>query len=208
MAKSKRRGAGEGLVRERKDGRWEGRLSLGWENGQRKLKYFFGRTQGEVLEKLLAARAEHSHGLLVTSKSQTLGTFIDEWLESTLKPRAKPRAFESFSTIARLHLKPTLGAIALQKLSPQHVQRFLNEKSEKLSPQTVSNIKTVLRSALAQALKWGVVSRNVAALVDAPRIPRRQVVPFDAAQANRLLEAASGSRYEAVYELALKLGMR
>jgi integrase len=44
--------------------------------------------------------------------------------------------------------------------------------------------------------------------VDAPRIPRRQVVPFDAEQANKLLEAASGSRYEAVYELALKLGMR
>ncbi len=208
MAKSKRRGAGEGLIRLRADGRWEARLTLGWEGGKRKRKSYFGATQAEVQEKLLAARSDHSHGLLISSKSQTLGTFLDDWLLRSLKPRAKARAFESFSTIVKLHIKPTMGAVALHKLNPQHVQRLLNEKSAKLSPQTVGNIKTVLRSALAQALKWGLVSRNSAALVDAPRIPRRQVVPFDAAQANRLLEAASGSRYEAVYELALKLGMR
>jgi integrase len=127
----------------------------------------------------------------------------------SLKPRAKARAFESFSTITRLHIKPMLGSVALHKLSPEHVQRLLHEKSTSgLSPRTVSNIKTVLRSALAQALKRGLVLRNSAALVDAPRIPRKQVVPFDAEQANRLLEAAKSSRYEAVYELALMLGMR
>ncbi len=208
MSKSKRRGAGEGLIHERKDGRWEARLTLGWEGGKRKRKSYFGATQEEVNQKLLDARHDHSRGLLISSKSQTLGAFLDDWLVRSLKPRAKARAFESFSTIVKLHIKPTLGAVALHKLNPQHVQRLLNDKAAKLSPQTVGNIKTVLRSALAQALKWGLVSRNSAALVDAPRIPRRQVVPFDAGQANRLLEAASGSRYEAVYELALKLGMR
>lgn len=208
MAKSKRRGAGEGLIRHRKDGRWEARLTLGWEGGQRKRKSYFGASQEEVNQKLLDARYDHSRGLLISSKSQTLGAFLDDWLVRSLKPRAKARAFESFSTIVELHIKPTMGAVALQKLNPQHVQRLLNEKGAKLSAQTVGNIKTVLRSALAQALKWGLVSRNSAALVDAPRIPRRQIVPFDAEQANHLLEAASGSRFEAVYELALKLGMR
>jgi integrase len=208
MPKSRRRGAGEGLVHERKDGRWEARLTIGWEGGKRKRKSYFGASQAEVLDKLLAARSDHSKGLLISSKSQTLGAFLDDWLVRSLKPRAKARAFESFSTIVKLHIKPTMGAVALHKLNPQHVQRLLNEKGAKLSPQTVGNIKTVLRSALAQALKWGLVSRNSAALVDAPRIPRRQVVPFDAEQANHLLETASGSRYEAVYELALKLGMR
>jgi len=101
-----------------------------------------------------------------------------------------------------------IGNVALHKLNPLDVQRLLNEKRQNLSPRTVFSIKAVLSSALAQALKWAMVSRNVGALVDAPRIPRRQVVPFDAVQANRLLEAATSSRYEAVYELALKLGMR
>jgi integrase len=209
MAKSKRRGAGEGLVRLRKDGRWEARLTLGWEGGKRKTKSYFAATQADVQEKLLAARSNLAHGLLISAKAQTIGAFLDDWLLRSLKPRAKARTFESFSTITRLHIKPMLGGVGLHKLSPQHVQRLLHEKSAAgLSPQTVSNIRTVLRSALAQALKWSLVSRNSAALVDAPRIPRKQVVPFDAEQAGRLLEAAKGSRYEAVYQLALMLGMR
>jgi integrase len=209
MNKSKRRGAGEGLVRLRKDGRWEARITLGWEAGKRNTKSYFAATQAEVQEKLLAARCDLSRGLLISAKAQTLGTFLDDWLLRSLKPRAKARAFESFSTITRLHIEPMLGSVSLHKLSPQQVQRLLHEKSAAgLSPQTVTNIKTVLRSALAQALKWGLISRNSAALVDAPRIPRKQVVPFDADQAGRLLEAAKGSRYEAVYQLALMLGMR
>jgi integrase len=209
MAKSKRRGAGEGLIRLRKDGRWEARLTLGWEGGKRRMKSYFAATQAEVQEKLLAARSDLSRGLLISAKAQTVGAFLDDWLLRSLKPRAKARAFESFSTITRLHIKPMLGGVPLHKLSPQHIQRLLHDKSATgLAPQTVSNIKTVLRSALAQALKWSLVSRNSAALVDAPRIPRKQVVPFDAEQAGRLLEAAKGSRYEAVYQLALMLGMR
>jgi hypothetical protein len=67
--------------------------------------------------------------LLISSKSQTLGAFLDDWLLRSLKPRAKARAFESFSTIVKLQVKPTLGAVALHKLNPQHVQGLLNEKS-------------------------------------------------------------------------------
>jgi integrase len=154
MSKSKRRGDGEGCLRERKDGRWEGILTIGWENGRRKQKSYFG-THDEARDQLLEARAKLKAGLLITSKSQTLGAFLDDWLLHSLKPRAKARAFESFSTIVKLHIKPTMGTVALDKLNPQHVQRLLNEKSKGLSPQTVGNIKTVLRSALAQALKVG-----------------------------------------------------
>jgi len=155
MAKSKRRGAGEGLVRFRKDGRWEARITLGWEGGKRKTKSYFAATQADVQEKLLAARSDLARGLLISAKAQTLGAFLDDWLLRSLKPRAKARAFESFSTITRLHIKPLLAGVPLHKLSPQHVQRLLHDKSAAgLSPQTVGNIRTVLRSALAQALKW------------------------------------------------------
>jgi hypothetical protein len=111
MNKSKRRGAGEGLVRLGKDGRWEARITLGWEAGKRKTKSYFAATQAEVQEKLLAARSDLSRGLLISAKAQTLGTFLDDWLLRSLKPRAKARAFESFSTITRLHIKPLLGGV-------------------------------------------------------------------------------------------------
>ncbi len=220
MPKSRRRGSGEGLVRERADGRWEGRLSLGWEGGKRKTKSYFAPTQAEVIDKLLAARSDHSRGLPIASKAQTLGAFLDDWLEQSLKPRAKSRAFESFSTIAKKHIHPSLGKIQLAKLTPQHIQRLLADKAKAvkddqgnvttkaLSPASIANIRTVLRSALAQAVKFNLIARNPAALVDAPRVPHKEILPLDAAQANRLLEAAQGNRYEAVYVLALMLGLR
>ena len=126
-----------------------------------------------------------------------------------MKAKAKPRSYESFSTIARLHIKPALGQIQLHKLAPQHIQRLLDDKSKQgLSPQTVSNIRTVLRSALSQALKWNLVSRNSAALVNTPRIPHKKIEPLNPEHARKLLETAKGSRFQAIYTVALTLGLR
>jgi hypothetical protein len=153
-------------VFQRKDGRWCGMLSLGWENGKRKRKSYFAQTAAEVRDQLLKARSDHARGLPVAIERQTVAQYIDHWLEHTLKAKAKPRSHERFSTIARLHIKPSLGRIQLHKLAPQHIQKLLDEKSKAgLSPQTVTNIRTVLRSALTQATKWNLVSRNSAALV-------------------------------------------
>jgi integrase len=206
---SKKRGQNEGSVFERKDGRWCGLLSLGWENGKRKRKSFYGATAAEVQVQLLQARSDHSRGLPVAIERQTVEQYLDHWLEHTVKAKAKPRSHESFSTIARLHIKPALGRIQIQKLAPQHIQKLLDEKSKKgLSAQTVTNIRTVLRSALSQALKWNLVSRNSAALVNAPRIPRLEVKPLDPENARKLIDAAKGSRFEAIYTVALTLGLR
>jgi len=207
--KSRRRGQNEGSIFQRKDGRWCGMLSLGWENGKRKRKSYFAATAAEVRDQLLKARSDHARGLPVTIERQTVGQYLDHWLEHTIKANAKPRSYESFSTIARLHIKPSLGRIQLHKLAPQHIQKLLDEKSKKgLSPQTVTNIRTVLRSALSQAMKWNLVSRNSAAFVNAPRIPHKRIEPLNPTHARKLLETAKGGRYEAIYTVALTLGMR
>ena len=218
-----KRGQNEGSIFQRKDGRWCAIISLGWENGKRKRKSFYGATAADVQDQLLKARSDNSHGLPVAIERQTLAQFIDHWLEHTLKSKAKPRSLESFSTIARLHIKPALGKIQLQKLTPQHIQKLLDHKRKpykiKLkagtevekqgrSPQTITNIRTVLRSALAQALKWGLVHRNSAALVTAPRILRRKIEPLDPENARTLLDEAKTSRFEPIYVTALTLGLR
>jgi integrase len=99
--------------------------------------------------------------------------------------------------------------VRLDKLTPQHVAAML-ERARKagLSPQTIVNIRTVLRSALNQALKWGLVARNVAALVDPPRIPQPKFHALETEDARQLLTTARGLRFEAIYVLALTLGMR
>jgi integrase len=218
-----RRGQNEGSTFQRKDGRWCAVINLGWENGRRKRKYFYGATAADVHNQLLEARSDHSKGLPVAIERQSVEQFLTDWLEHTVKPNAKPRSYESFSTIAKKHINPTIGRVRLDKLTPQHVQALLDQKrkpfkvtsrkgKEKeragLSAQTITNIRTVLRSALSQALKWNLVVRNAAALVSAPRIARKQITPLDPENARKLLETAKGTRFEGIYIVALNLGLR
>lgn len=146
---------------------------------------------------------------IVSTGSQTVEQFLAHWLEHTVKRNARPRSYESFEIIIRKHLIPDLGRIRLEKLTPQHVQRLLDEKLKSgLAPQTVVHIRTTLRSALTQALKWELVTRNVAALVDPPKIARHEIRPFDLADARRFLDIAKGTRLGALYMVALTSGLR
>ena len=95
-----------------------------------------------------------------------------------------------------------------QRLSPT-LRRLLNLKlHEGFSAQTVVCICKLLRSALSQAVRWGLVPRNVATLADAPRIQRSPVHVLSPDEARRLLEAAKGDRHEALYSVGLALGLR
>lgn len=209
MAKGKRRNAHEGSIFQRQDARWCGQINLGWENGHRRRKCFYGTTAAEVQAQLLKARTALSQGLPVVHERQTVEQFLNHWLEHTVRTTARPRSFESFTAIVRNHIAPAIGRVRLDKFSPQQVQTLLGAKLKAgLAPQTVVNIRMVLRSALAQALKWGLVARNVASLVDSPRIPRPQVHALDAEQARALLDVARNDRFEGIYVLALNLGLR
>jgi integrase len=218
-----KRGKKEGSIFQRKDGRWVGSLNLGWEDGKRKRRHFYAATAAEVRDELLKARSDQSRGLPVAAERQTVANFLEGWLEHTLKARAKPRSIESFTAIVNKHIVPALGRIRLDKLTPQQVQALLEKKRQPyktkdktgkvvekhgLGPQSIANIRTVLRSALGQALKWGMVARNVATLIDAPRIPRPQTHAIDADGARKLLQTARGERFEAILVLALTLGLR
>jgi len=209
MARSKRRGQGEGSISQRDDGRWEGRLSLGWRDGKRLRRSYYGDTQAEVVDKLAKARNDLRQGLPVAGARESVGEFLNRWLEDSAKPRIKPRTYERFGELIRLHIVPSLGSIRLDKLGPQNVQRLLTQKREQgLAAQTVVSIRNVLRAALNQALRWGLVARNVATLVDAPRIERPPVRVLSADEARQLLDAAKGERFEAVYTVGLALGFR
>jgi integrase len=78
----------------------------------------------------------------------------------------------------------------------------------RLSPRTVQYIHVVFHRALKQALRWRLVTRNVAEAVDPPRVPKKVVTPLSLKQARVFLEAASGNRLEALYALAVYTGMR
>lgn len=204
-----KRGDGEGTIRQRKDGRWEAMYSFRDERGNLQRRSLYAKTQREVREKLTTAIAALDRGQPPLTDRQTVAQFLDRWLADVVKPSVRPKTYESYRQIVRLYLAPTLGQHRLAKLTPQHVQSLMNEQlTAGRAPRTVLYMRAVLRRALGQALKWGLVARNVATLVDPPRSQRHDIRPLTPEQAGQFLTAARGDRLEALYAVAVSVGLR
>jgi len=206
---ARKRNAGEGLIRQRSDGRWEARISLGWLNGKRVRRSFYGETMAEVKALLLKARADHAAGLPVKAENQTVSQFLERWLRDTVTPSVRALTLEQNEQHARLYLVPAFGQKPLQKLYPPDVQRFIAERlASSLSPRTVRISLFVLSRALAQAVKWNLIARNPVDAVDLPKADRPPVKTFSEDQARALLATVKGDPAEPAYLLALLCGLR
>jgi integrase len=203
----RRRGRHEGTIFQRNDGRWTAALDLGWEQGRRQRKHFYGATRAEVRDKLTRALGEVQRGGVVDADERiTVAAYLDHWLTTLSVRRKTARSYQQF---VALHLKPALGRIRLTKLTPAHVRTLLAEKEQSgLSARTVTLMRDVLRIALNQAVTDGAVPRNVAALVKRPKPTRRQGPILGAEQASVLLGRIQGTRLAPVITIGLALGLR
>jgi integrase len=203
-----KRGNGEGTIRKRVDDRWEGRIYTPGPDGALKWKAVYGKTQKEAREKLDALKADVARGMVIAER-QPVAQFLDRWLEETARPTVRAKTFQGYALLIHNHLKPALGHHQLSKLSPQDVQAMMNAKlAGGLSPRSVQLLRAMLRRALGYALKWGLVTRNVATLVDSPRGVRAEMLSFTPAEATQFLAAIKGDRLEALYATTLILGLR
>lgn len=203
------RGQNEGTIYRRQDGRWTGVVSLGYRNGKRQRKHVYGRIRREVQEKLTQVLRDHQRGLPVPVGQCTVGQFLERWLEDAVRNSVRPLTFTSYRQLVRGHITPALGKVVLSKLTPQQVQAFMNAKlSDGFSPRTVQYLRAVLRRALNQALRWDLVVRNVATLVDPPHVPRAEIKPLTPTELGIFLDAVRGQRFEALYVLAIATGLR
>jgi integrase len=201
---ARRRGKGEGSIyRRASDGRWVAALIM--EDGRRVVRRASSRKDAAAkLELLLKARAEGQ----AMAADRSTAAFLTEWL-AVVKNTVAPGTFERYEQYVRVHAIPALGRIRLGRLTPQHFQRLYQEKlAAGLSPTTVSHLRTVLHGAFAEAVRWGLVPRNVVALVRPPRKVHVEVVALTVGEARALMAAAAGTRFEVLFVLALKTGMR
>jgi len=149
------------------------------------------------------------HGTYADARGRTLGDYLDQWLAEVARPRVREWTYAGYEVHIRRHIKPILGRIPLDRLTPQHVQSLLNKKlDEGLKPKTVRYLRGTLRTALNEAVRWGLVARNVAALVEGPRVERYRIQPFTPDEARTLLAAVRGNRLEALYSVAPTMGLR
>jgi integrase len=200
----KRRANGEGSVYQRKDGRWEARISF--PDGRRKAVY--AKTQREVLEKKTALLGQRAKGVAVASERQTFGEYLGSSLEST-RPRVRPTTHRRYELFVKVHVTPAIARIPLVKVGPQHLERLYAERlAAGAAPRSVRHLHALLHNALKQADRWGLVPRNVATLARPPNAPRHEISTLTAEQVRTLLAAAEGDRLEALYVLAISTGMR
>ncbi len=200
----KNRGHGEGSIYQQTDGRWTAAITL--EN--RKRKVFYGKTRKEVQEKLKQALHEQQQGTLVTASQQTLEKFLLQWLEDR-RVSVRSRTYERYEEYARLHILPVIGRVQLQKLTAQQVQALYTKKLKGgLSPTTVNGLHAMLHKALSDAVRLGIVARNVCDMVTAPRRAYHEMHVLTVEQAQKLLATVKGHKLEALVVLALTTGMR
>lgn len=206
---SKRRGHGEGSIYRRRDGAWVASLDLGHVNGKRKRKVVYGHTRKEAAEKLRQLQQQLDAGLNLTTEKQTVAAFLQTWLNTVVKPpHHAPTTHQAYTYIVNAYLIPHLGHIQLDRLAPQHVQAMMNDLSAHLSSSSVAYARTILVTALNQAVRWGYIARNVGQLTDPPRVERRERQTLTEEQAGQFLAQVAGHRLEVLYHVAFGLALR
>lgn len=210
---------GQGTIRQRPDGTWEGRLSLGSDpgTGEYKYKYFYGKTQDEVRKKMTAFSAEWDKGIYVEHSKLTVGQWLDVWY-AEYTGSVKNRTAERYESTIRVHLKPAFGATKLDKLTAPMIQHMYNQKHRErladpkgkagLSPKSIKNVHGVLHEALKKAVRLNYISTNPCDGCDLPRIERHEIKPLTEAEVGLFLKAIQGHKYERLFTVMVFSGMR
>ena len=232
---AKKSAAGAGGIRKKtvtRNGKtyeyWEARYTAGYDPGTGKQiqRSITGKTQREVSRKLKEATHALDTGEYTEPNKMTLGQWLDIWKDAYLGG-VKYGTTATYKSDIEIHIKPALGALRLDALTPHDIQKFYNElytsgkrvpKHDKdgktvyeqhpLSGKTIKNIHGVLHKALYQAQRNGYIRFNPADAVTLPRIEKKEAKPLDEAESRAFLDAIKGHRYEALLAVTLFTGMR
>jgi integrase len=176
--------------------------------GKRRQKRITARTKKEVEARVAALLADIERGGFADAGKLTVREFFERWLVA-VAPSLRPSTARRYRDVVRLHIASQLGTIKLAKLTAADVQALYADRlAGGLSPTSVHHIHAILHRALDQAVRWGLLLRNVADSVDPPRRAATEMRVWDAGQAARVLQAAEGDDLEALWRLALLTGMR
>jgi integrase len=200
---AKIRGKKEGSIHQRPNGSWRVQISL---DGQR--LSFTARTRRECQEWLKKTISQIDQGMKFSSATVKLGEFMNTLLISA-KSSVRQTTWSHYEQLTRNYVLPNLGQIKIKDLNPDQIQRFYNHLlSTEVGIHTVIKIHAMLHGAIEQAVKVGLINRNVIDAAIPPREPATEMKILDESQVSQLLIAARGSRMEALLHLAVSTGMR
>ena len=166
-------------------------------------------TKKDAQRELTRLLRERDLGTLAQPSRTTLDDYLESWLGSVAKTRVRERTHRDYVWLLKKYVRPTLGERRLDQLKALELQKLYGElAAQGLSSRTVRYAHTVLRNALEQAVKWGMIARNPADLVQLPRKQAREMSAFSPEEARRFLAAAQGDPHFAAFSLLLDTGLR
>ncbi|CAA9426347.1 MAG: hypothetical protein AVDCRST_MAG78-1372 [uncultured Rubrobacteraceae bacterium] len=198
---------GDGITK-RKDGLYMARYTVHTPEGPKR-KTIYGRKYKDVEKDLAEARGDAARGIVFDAKGQTVGEWLERWLEDVVKPNKTHRTYATHRQQVHSHLLPSIGRIKLDAVRKVHVDRLYADLLRGgLAPVSVRRVHAVLHAGLEEAVRGDLIPRNPAAHANKPKVKQEEIEPLDAEQARAFLEAARGDRYEALYVLCLTAGLR
>ena len=200
-----------GSIRRRSKNSWEISIDLGQGAEGKRMRKFVNvkGKKADADRKLTEILANLDRGIPVDPSKLRVGDFLDKWFDSYVMNNTRPKTVEGYEVIIRLHLKPYLEHIEISKLQPFHIQDIENHLLEAgRSPRTVQHVHRVIHQALAHAMKWGLVWRNVAAVVKPPKTSNPNIRVPEQNEVLSVLVAAKETPYYAALRYMAFTGCR
>ena len=220
MAKQKRKN-GEGTVRLRKDGRWEGRVVIGYDDkGNPKTKSVLAHTKGECVEKLEKLKEECGRTAEKLKPDMPFGEWIDFWYQYFSSPKLRPTTQATYENRIYGHIIPSIGKIPISKLTQNDLQQFYAKlkrtgrkvnvelKGTGVSDRMVRSCHALCRSSLEKAVEEGLITRNPSIGCKLPPKKNGEMKVLTQNEIVRLLNQAYDEGYYEMFLLELTTGMR
>lgn len=212
MARKKSRAAsGTGSIRQRPDGTWEGRLTVGTDPGTGKTirRSVYGKTQAEVRKKMTTVQKEIDTGTYLLPDKITVSQWLDTWLATFCVGRLKPLTCETYASVIKNHIRPRIGAMRLQEVRGIQIQKIYNEMTAGgLSGKTVKNVAAVMHKAFTVAAKQGLIPVNPCDAAELLVATAKEIKPLADAEIPLFLQAIENDPYRNAFALCLFAGLR
>ena len=220
---SKRRANGEGNIRKRKDGRWEGRYTAGYDpdTGKRIIKNVLGKTQAEAKAKLAAAQQECEVLDVTRTDEYTVATWLRNWYELYAQPNIRTATADRYKLMIETYTIPRIGKIKLKKLTSRDLQKLYKDLMEHgrvnrrsghgdpgLSSTTVRSVHLMLHSAFERAVKERLIPRNPTDDCIAPKVRKVEMKTLRPEHLKSYLDAADARGVLPMFYLELVSGLR
>lgn len=214
MAEEKKRTRqpnGRSSIYQGKDGKWHGRVTVGTrDDGKPDRRHVERKTRAAVTAAVRELEKQRDSGAVrKAGRAWTVEAWLTHWVETIAPLAVNENTMVGYGVAVRKHLIPALGAHRLDKLGPEHIERFYGRMQiDGRRAGTIHQIHRTFRTALNEAVRRGHLTRNPVQLAKAPRLSDEEIEPYTVDEVKRLLVAADKRRNAARWAVALALGLR